>query len=338
MDNKNNASKQMDAGIIIAGLVSLLLAFLLYSFYGDALDAREDSRESYGTAYAKLADPGLRTGKAQDGRNAGPSDEAVPSGRSGTGGQQAAELPMVRLLRPADTLSAGVRFSGAVTDDGHVLFSGADFHDEDEIAGWNDVVSVSVCGELFAGLKSDSTVLIANWHAKPAYPVDVSDWEDIVQVSVGSDFVVGLRADGTLVSAGIDGYGETKVDTPEWTGTTALDTGWQHTAGLDMDGGVHVAGYHGGSLLAEIEEHADEWTDIVEITTGGSTGSAQKGSGHIVGLRSDDSYGQCAVSAGFGFTLRLKSAGTVEAAGNKNDHQADVSDWTGVRLPAPVPG
>ena len=320
----------------------------------------------------------------------------LESGNYRNSAQLAQESLELWRLQVSNTISAGTRFSGGITEEGKVFFSGTDFAGVDEIGNWENVISVSACGELFAGLTNDGDVLVANWHTDSNYHVDVSDWkdQDIVQISVGDQFIVGLKSDGALVAKGIDGYGETDVYTSEWKDIVAIDTGWQHTVGLDQNGNIHVTGYHSGGLLMEIEENLDEWKDIIAISTGGSTGAAQRGMGHIVALRKDghvvavgdNSYGQCnvsewtdivaisageyhtvgltdsgkvvttqteelfpdsyraiekwnedsdtvAISAGFGFTLRLKSDGSVESAGNKNEHQADVADWEKVKIP-----
>lgn len=298
-------------------------------------------------------------------------------------------------LQCSDVISAGIRSSVGITENGRAKFSSGDFFvgKSDIEQHWSNLISVSACSEFVLGLKNDGTVLVAKrkLDSQYDYSIDISKWNDIIDISSGEQFVVGLKSDGTLTSAGIEGYGE-REDLNEWKNIVAIDTGWQHTVGLDQDGKVHVAGYHSKELLDEISLKADEWTDIVAISTGGSTGyengKRHKGEGHIVALRKDgkvvavgdNTYGQCevdnwkdivaisagdyhtvgltkdgkvlstdkegdsiysnneinnqwsleqfkAVSAGYGFTLGVKTDGSVVNAGYYKNGQANVGTW-----------
>lgn len=232
----------------------------------------------------------------------------------------------------ADHISAGIQFSGGVTVDGGVEFSGRNFAGEENIYKWSDIVSVAACNEIFAGLKKDGTVSIAKRKQNYNYTVDTSQWSDIVQISVGEQLIVGLKADGTLLCQGIDEELNKAATNGSngWSGIVEIDTGWQHIVGLDQNGNIHIAGYNKDYLQNKMNEKKEEWenADIIAIATGGSIGSGKHGRGHIVALKSDghviaagdNEFGQCevsewkdivAIAAGDYHTVGLKSDGTV---------------------------
>ena len=307
----------------------------------------------------------------------------------------------------ASSISAGTRCSAGITPENTVAISTREsFSGKNAIQSWNDIVSVSVCGEIVIGLKSDGTVETAKRLKDENYDscISTDDWTNIVSVAAGEQYVVGLRNDGTVVSSSLlqpDGYGET--DVAEWKNIVSIDAAWQLTAGLDQSGNIYIAGYHAEELQNKIEasktdeNESAQWTDVVAISVGGS-GDRFRGKGHIVGLTKDgrvvavgnNDFGQCDVadwkdenvvaisagdyhtvaltedgrvlttqkkdchfdgvdfsasieeiatwediveiSAGYGYTLGLKSNGTVVAAGYKNEGQADVQGWR-VMLP-----
>lgn len=255
-------------------------------------------------------------------------------------------------LQLATTISAGVRYSGGVREDNTVAFSGFGFDGQDEIENWTDIVSISAGSDFIVGLKSDGTVTLALRKADYRYRsfVNVDAWENIVSVSTGDQFIVGLKSDGTLVSTGIDGYGETKLE--DWESIVSIDTGWQHIVGLDQDGKVHVAGFRADELQQEIDAQIEMWTDIVAISTGGSTGAGNDGRGHIVALKKDgsvvavgdNSFGQCdvtgpewqnivAISAGDYHTVALTKDGhvlTTQSARRYPDSKKDIDGWTDI--------
>lgn len=223
---------------------------------------------------------------------------------------------LLRLIN-AKTISAGIEWSGGVTEKGNVLFVGNTYRDSSQIEEWTDIVSICVMGEITMGLKEDGSVVIARGNyeygsaavaaanRKTDFRIDVSSWSDIVDVAAGQQYVVGLRADGTLTAQGNDGYGETNIDS--WSNIVSIAAGWQQTAGLSADGRVFITGYKDKTLQPEI----DKWPRVVSIDVGG--GSRHAGAvvehGHIVGLTPD---------------------GHVVAAGDNMSGQCNVSNWENI--------
>lgn len=259
-------------------------------------------------------------------------------------------------LHLACTLSAGTRCSVGITPDNMVLLATNDpFLGKADMLNWNDIVSISVRGEIVIGLRSNGTVVTAKRLKDDSYDsyINTDEWTDIVAVSAGEQYVVGLRNDGTVKAASLlqpDGYGET--DVTSWKNIVAIDTAWQLTVGLDQSGNVYATGCHAEELQNEIEisktnenENA-RWTDVVAISVGGS-GDIYRGKGHIVGLTKDgrvvavgdNDFGQCdvdewegediiAVSAGNYHTVALTKGGRVLTTQRKDCHfdGVDFSD------------
>lgn len=207
----------------------------------------------------------------------------------------------LRRLSFSNTICAGIRSSAGVTTAGKVLFSGKEFHYEDEICSWDDIISVAVKGHFVMGLKKDGTVVTTGQIGE--YRVDTSDWRNIVSISAGQMYIVGLKEDGTLTAQGHNGDGQ--IDINGWKNIVEIDAAWRHTVGLDKNGNIHITGYNSDSQLQWIEDHKDKWTDIVAISAGGG----------------DD--GEC-------HTVALKRGGTVVAAGANNHHQCEVDKWTDI--------
>lgn len=234
----------------------------------------------------------------------------------------AAHIKQERQESLSTTISAGIRYSVAVTKDNKTISTGYNYDGQSDVLEWEDIISVSAKGIYTIGLKSDGTVVTSSKISN----FDDSDWTDIIAVSAGERFIIGLKSDGSLVSAGHDmGDGQRKVD--DWENIVAIATGWKHTVGLDGDGKIHITGYRAASQLEQISERAEEWENIIAIAAGGGSNS-YPGSGHTVGLRADgrvvavgdNEYGQCdvsgwenivAIAAGDWHTVGLCKDGTV---------------------------
>lgn len=256
---------------------------------------------------------------------------------------QECKIALKRLVF-SNTISAGIRYSASVTQDGKVSFSGVNFSYEDELYTWNDIVSVSVMGHFVMGLKRDGTVVTAGQidYGNTKYYIDTSEWHNIISVAAGQMYIVGLKEDGTLTAQGHNGDGQ--ADIKDWSNIVAIDTGWRTTVGLDSDGHIHITGYGSESQLQQIEEHEEEWKDIVAISTGGGGGGIGS---HTVGLRRDGTVvavgangaRQCevdewediiAISAGNDHTVGLKADGTVVTTPTGPRTEAEISNWENI--------
>ena len=192
------------------------------------------------------------------------------------------------------------------------------------------------------GLKADGTVVAVGWNSYGR--CDVEGWTDVVAIAAGYDHTVGLRADGTVVAVGYNDDG--RCDVSGWTDVVAIAAGGFHTVGLRADGTV-VAG--GDNDFGQCD--VGGWTDIVAISAGNLTRDDNDDYwtyvGYTVGLRTDgtvvavgyNGYGQCnvsgwtdvvAIAAGSNHTVGLRADGTVVAVGAGGSGQCDVSGWTDV--------
>lgn len=251
-------------------------------------------------------------------------------------------LQMMR-TRLAHTISAGIRSSVGIRNDGTIVSTGNrtsfDYHD------WTNIVSISNKGAITIGLKEDGTVISTG-----DYSVDVSTWSDIIAVSAGEQYVIGLKSDGTVLGTGHDA-GDNQLSVSSWTDIIAVATGWRHTVGLCIDGTVFITGYGSSKQLKEVDANHAEWENIIAIAAGGGNVA---GKGHTVGLRADgkvvavgdNTYGQCnvedwtnivAIAAGDWHTVGLCADGTVVSTHPDLDRYpnlysaaCDVDDWTDI--------
>lgn len=248
-------------------------------------------------------------------------------------------------LKLSSTISAGIKYSAAISQSGNIYFSGEDFTEEDTFKQWEDmdIISISVKGHFVMGLDRFGKVVIAG--QLKDYYIDTSTWSDIIDISAGQLYIVGLRSDGTLVAQGHNGDGQANIS--EWNHIVDITTGWRHTVGLDSNGNIFITGYKSQEQLAQIQEHSDEWTDIIAISAGGGYITE---SGHTVALRSDGTVvavgnnlmGQCnvsewtdiiAISAGDFHTVGLKSDGTVVTtlSGDEfSDSIEEINEWKNI--------
>lgn len=224
--------------------------------------------------------------------------------------------------RDITAISADVEHALGLRSDGTVVAAGSNIFGQLAVSAWTDIVGIAAGGSHSVGLKSDGTVLTAGSDAGGR--MDVSDWAGIIAVDAGYDHTVGLRSDGTVVAAGYNQHGE--LDVSGWTDIIAITAGWDTTVGLKSDGTVVVAG-----LGASAQPGVSGWEDIVAVEAGWG----------IVGLRSDGTVRSDgpfdvsswtdirAVESGSGYTLGLRSDGTVISTDRTSINGAGLPQWCG---------
>lgn len=241
------------------------------------------------------------------------------------------EMCKVQLKRMSlnNNLSAGVRYSVAIKDDGHVEAVGRNEEEQCEVKRWEDIISIDAYGCLTIGLKETGEVEVAGI-CDGRRINDIENWKEITDVAAGERFIVGLKRGGTLVA---DGHGDDgQLNVTDWENVIAIDAGWSFTVALTEDRELLFAGIDNGQET-KFQEHKDEWKDVVNISaSGGGRNSDCRGKGHTVGLKSDgtvvaigdNTYGQCDVSewsdivkiaTGDWYTVGLRADGTVLITG-----------------------
>lgn len=242
-------------------------------------------------------------------------------------------------LQQATTISAGIRSSVGMIRHGKVYLAGNDeYLWKDKLDSWNDIISISVKGDFVAGLKDNGTVVIAG--KIPEYYVSTKTWSDIIAVSTGQQYIIGLKSDGTLVAQGHNGDGQVNID--DWTEIITISTGWRHTVGLDSNGEIHITGYGSEKQLKQIEEHKEDWCNIVAISAGGGSSGNIGTTAYTAALKQDGTVvttltGEIAekvskwediiaISAGDSHIVGLKSDGTVITTQTGNSAE-ETSNW-----------
>lgn len=245
-------------------------------------------------------------------------------------------------LQQATTISAGIRSSVGMIRNGKVYLAGDDYYSwKSELDTWSDIISISVKGNFVVGLKENGTVVMAG--EVPDYYVGTKTWDDIIAVSTGQQYIIGLRSDGTLVAQGHNGDHQADID--DWTDIVAISTGWRHTVGLDSNGEIHITGLGSSRQLEYIEDHKDEWTNIVDIDAGGGTSEDIGTTPYTVALKQDRTVVTTltnvnldkdngwsdiiAISAGDSHIVGLKSDGTVITTETGNASK-EISEWTDI--------
>lgn len=247
-------------------------------------------------------------------------------------------------LQQAKTISAGIRYSVGVINDGRIEYSGDYPVLEKELSRWEDIISISIKGNLGIGLKEDGTVVTAG--KVPDYPdyyLDTKSWEDIIAISSGQQYVVALKADGTLRAQGHNGDGQVDID--EWEDIIAISTGWRHTVGIDSKGNIYITGYGSKKQLQQIERQKDKWTDIIAISAGGGSHTEEGKLPYTVGLKQDGTVvttqtgviadeiskwtDVVAISAGDFHIVGLKKDGSVVSTATTSSAD-DVNGWSDI--------
>lgn len=236
---------------------------------------------------------------------------------------QECRLELAR-LQQATTISAGIRSSVGMIRNGKVYLAGNDYYSwKAELDTWNNIISISVKGNFVVGLNEDGTVVMAG--KVPEYYVGTKTWSDVIAISTGQQYIIGLRSDGTVIAQGHNG--DHQVDIDSWTDIVAIATGWRHTVGLDSNGEIHITGFGSNRQLEYIENHKDEWKNIVDIDAGGGTSGDIGTTAYTVALKQDGTVVTTltgdvaeevekwkdiiAISAGDSYIVGLKSDNTI---------------------------
>jgi len=254
---------------------------------------------------------------------------------------QSCKLELAR-LQQATTISAGIRSSVGMIRHGKVYLAGNDEYSwKSDLENWNDIISISVKGNFVVGLKEDGTVVMTG--KVPDYYVGTKTWNDVIAVSTGQQYIIGLRSGGTLVAQGHNGDGQVNID--NWYDIIDIATGWRHTVGLDSNGKIHIIGLGSNRQLEYIDEHRDEWTDIIAIDAGGGSSWDIGTTPYTVALKQDKTVvttltGEIAdeiskwtdivaISAGDSHIVGLKSDKTVVTT-QTGQSAEDISKWTDI--------
>lgn len=211
-----------------------------------------------------------------------------------------------------------------------------------EVEAWTDIVYVCATGTVFAGVKSDGTVvttpLTKGYTTTWPENHSISQWTDIVKVcgtTVTEDrqLLIGLKKDGTVVMAGSEKFIESTHDQARrWTNLVDISVDGFMLIGLKADGTV---------LLSQNSKNnfdVSDWTDIVAVSATVT---------HVIGLKSDGTVvcegknddGQCdtsawadivAINGGYDDTIGLRSDGTIIVAGS--EYLGEL-EWPSAKLP-----
>ena len=257
---------------------------------------------------------------------------------------------------PRETLIAAANHTVGIRTDGRVLAAGDNSYGQCNVEGWSDIIAVSASRNHTVGLRADGTVVATGCNEFDQ--CEVSGWTDVVAILAADDYgldpvaypgsyTLGIKSDGTVLVTGSNTFGQ--CDVTQWTDVVLLTSStisWggcrcAHTVGLRADGTVVAAGENTGNWLAPVSQ----WTDIVDVCTGGQ---------HIVGLKSDGTTVYAAsdievwglypkrydasgwtdivqIQAAVAFTFGLKSDGTIKIAGNHDLYNMrDVLRWKNI--------
>lgn len=178
------------------------------------------------------------------------------------------------------------------------------------IEGWNNIVSITGCGDNLWGLTSNGDVYSRGSNSAPVYSgvksihanafyalfiledgtvvadpfsgnyanhyTGIENWTNIVDVStLVSNHAVGLRSDGTVVAVGQNKDG--RCDVADWTDIVSVATGSYHTVGLRADGTVVATGGNGYGQC-----DVSQWEDIIAIYAGDIVTVGLKADGTVV--------------------------------------------------------
>ena len=189
-------------------------------------------------------------------------------------------------LQTRGSVSAGP-FEGCVqvsANDTHIMGLKSDgtvvtSDNDPSVAEWKNAVMIAAGRNHSAALKKDGTVYCTG-DTKACSAV--ADWSDISEVYAGNGITLGLKKDGTLLACGTDAAnGETSV--------RSASVGPNDIAVIYTDGRAKVFPLNGANAF-----DTSAWTDISEITVGGSFVCGVSSSGRTYCLGAEDTIGYVA--------------------------------------------
>lgn len=225
-----------------------------------------------------------------------------------------------RIKRRYDkTVSAGVRYTLYITDEGKVHSTAYDKMPESEdyswqapIENWKNIKSISGFDAVIIGINDNNEVVVEN-NGNEGFNyrnTDTSDWNNIIKVCAGTNYALGLTSDGFVKVYGYSEYQEThnqfehyttdEIDVLDWMEIVDIATSWRTSAGLTKDGEIKVVGYGSDIIENDIENNAEKWKDVIAISLNGGRSP-----------NVDDDY----ILRGDVYLAGLKKDGTVVIAG-----------------------
>lgn len=204
--------------------------------------------------------------------------------------KQAKKCEKAIRLNLSHTISAGIDYVLAITQDNKVLYDGKEAYEESgKVNSWENIVSIDGYDEVTIGLKDDGTVEVAG-NLTTEQKNTIYTWKNIIDVAAGEKYVVALRSNGNVVTEGHNG--DEQRDLSEWKGKKVIDidAGWRTTVGLTEDGELLFAGIIPKTLKDDYKSTKNEWKDVIKISVSGGEPKHHlkpRGFLHIVGLKND---------------------------------------------------
>ncbi len=261
-------------------------------------------------------------------------------------------------LKLSHTIATGIEYVLAVTENNEVRSVGEDSYGEcNDVKSWKNIISVDCYGEVSVGLHYNGTVEVAG-NLTQKQKEKIANWKNIIDIAVGEKYVVALKKNGRVVAEGHNGDKQCNVN--KWKNIKDIDAGWRITVGLTKNGKLKFNGMVSDKLRNDYNATKDEWKNVVKISVSGGDPNHHRGSGHIVGLKSDGTIiaigdnleKQCEVhgkrwkniidiAAGDWYTVGLKKNGRILITGENNPaglqhtkyiEQEKIENWKKIHI------
>ena len=244
----------------------------------------------------------------------------------------------------------------ALRTDGTVVASGTSEDGQCDVGEWTDIVAISASASHTLGLKADGTVVATG--RNNCGQCNVGEWTGIVAISAGNEHSVGLKSDGTAVAVGDNFRGP--CDVSEWTNIAmpgSLDYGRLYRKAEAQlargnKGAAAISFYKAGKFADARERSMALWDEVAvrdTISAGRDFALGLTAGGKVCATEIyaepnyHTSFGNSqlnnwrdlsAVSAGYAYTLGLKSNGEVLMGiydpRYDKDNRNLAEDWTDI--------